>query len=209
MEARIAESNARLEEERNRLAALMSELSEGVLVCNTEGRILLYNEQARALFTPVGPGAVAAQSPVGSRAFGVRVPRPRPGHARPRQDPVQPRPRARHAVTLFLTTSAAGGLVRVRLAPFLAIEGSIGGMVLTLEDVTAAFGQEAQRRSLLQALATRVRQPAANVRAAGREPLLVPRDDEAERARFTEIIAAESRGLSETIDEALRATPTR
>ena len=32
MDARVAESSARLEEERNRLAALMSELSEGVLV---------------------------------------------------------------------------------------------------------------------------------------------------------------------------------
>ena len=34
---RARESGARLEEERNRLAALMSELAEGVLVCNAEG----------------------------------------------------------------------------------------------------------------------------------------------------------------------------
>ena len=205
MEARIAESNARLEEERNRLAALMSELSEGVLVCNAEGRILLYNEQARALFTPAAPGPVAAQSPVGlgRSVFGF-LDRDQVTHALDKiqysLDREQGAP-----VTLFLTTSAAGGLVRVRLAPFLATEGRIGGMVLTLEDVTAAFGQEAQRRSLLQALATRVRQPAANVRAAAENLFAFPEMKVEERARFTEIIAAESRGLSETIDAALRA----
>ena len=59
-EARAAEARARLEEERNRLAALMSELSEGVLVCNADGRILLYNEQARALFA--APGAARPRS---------------------------------------------------------------------------------------------------------------------------------------------------
>ena len=43
---RIDEANERLEQERNRLAALMSELSQSVVVCNVEGRILLYNARA-------------------------------------------------------------------------------------------------------------------------------------------------------------------
>lgn len=204
-EARIAFSNARVEEERNRLAALMSELSEGVLVCNPEGRILLYNEHARALFTPALAGAGSSQSPVGlGRSVFAFLDRDQVAHAidkiRYGLDREQPAP-----VTLFLTVSAAGGLVRVRVAPFLSTEGEIAGMVLTLEDVTAAFGQEAQRRSLLQALATGVRQAAANVRAAAENLFAFPEMSEAERARFTEIIATESRGLSETIDAALRA----
>jgi DNA polymerase-3 subunit epsilon len=205
MGTRIAESNARLEEERNRLAALMSELSEGVLLCNSEGRILLYNEHARALFTPTGPGPISQQSPVGlGRSVFAFLDRDQVTHA---LDKIQyGLDREREApVTRFLTTGAAGGLVRVRLAPFLSAEGRIGGMVLTLEDVTAAFGQEAQRRSLLQALATGVRQPAANVRAAAENLFSFPEMKDEERARFTEIIATESRGLSETIDEALRA----
>ena len=59
-EQRARESGAKLEEERNRLAALMSELSEGVLVCNAEGRILLYNEQAKGLFAAGESDASAA-----------------------------------------------------------------------------------------------------------------------------------------------------
>jgi DNA polymerase-3 subunit epsilon len=49
MDTRSAEARARAEEERDRFAALMSELAEGVLVCNADGRILLYNERAAQL----------------------------------------------------------------------------------------------------------------------------------------------------------------
>jgi DNA polymerase-3 subunit epsilon len=204
METRIAESSSRLEEERNRLAALMSELSEGVLLCNAEGRILLYNEQARALFAPSAAGPIASQSPVGlGRSVFAFLDRDQVTHALDKiqygldRDSASP-------VTLFFTTSAAGNLVRIHVAPFLSTERRIAGMVLTCEDVTKAFGQEAQRRSLLQALATRVRQPAANVRAAAENLSSFPDMSDEERARFTDIIAVESRGLSETIDEALR-----
>jgi DNA polymerase-3 subunit epsilon len=160
-DSKIADSNARMEEERNRLAALMSELSEGVLVCNPEGRILLYNEHARALFTP-GSG----QSPVGlGRSVFAFLDRDQVAHA---IDKVQYALDRDHEapVTFFLATSAAGGLVRVRLTPFLSSEHLVAGLVLTCEDVTAAFGRESQRRSVLQALATGARQSAANMRAA-------------------------------------------
>ncbi|MDX2495351.1 MAG: hypothetical protein QNK27_10350, partial [Desulfuromusa sp.] len=43
---KIAVSQTALDEERTRLAALMSELPHGVIVCNTDGQILLYNQQA-------------------------------------------------------------------------------------------------------------------------------------------------------------------
>src|SRR5574341_1897006 len=66
MEAKIAESGARLEEERHRLAALMSDLSQAVLLCNAEGRVLLYNEQARALFS-----GAAAPLGLGRSVFGL------------------------------------------------------------------------------------------------------------------------------------------
>jgi len=58
VEARIGEVNASLAREKSHLAALMSELAQSVVVCNTDGCILLYNEQARHLFA--GPAAVSA-----------------------------------------------------------------------------------------------------------------------------------------------------
>jgi DNA polymerase-3 subunit epsilon len=204
VDARVAESQARLEEERNRLAALMSELSEGVLVCNEQGRILLYNERARALFAPAAEGPLEPQSPVGlGRPIFAFLDRDQVAHALEKIEHGLDR-EARSPVTMFFTSSVQGDLVRVRVAPFLATDATVAGLVLTCEDVTHAFGQESKRRSLLEALATRVRQPAANVRAAAENLIAYPDMSEAERARFAEIIAVESRGLSETIDESLR-----
>ncbi|MCC6531951.1 MAG: 3'-5' exonuclease [Burkholderiales bacterium] len=52
VDARVAEARAALESEKNRLAVLMSELAQSVLVCDPNGTIVLYNEQARRLFSP-------------------------------------------------------------------------------------------------------------------------------------------------------------
>ena len=48
----IKNANAKLEEERTRLVALMSELPSGVIVCNMNGQILLYNRQAQNILYP-------------------------------------------------------------------------------------------------------------------------------------------------------------
>jgi DNA polymerase-3 subunit epsilon len=155
------------------------------------------------LFTPTAQGS--GQSPVGlGRSVFAFLDRDQVVHA---IDKIQyALDRERDApVTFFLATSVSGGLVRVRLAPFLSSERLVAGLVLTLEDVTAAFGREAQRRSVLQALATGARQSSANVRAAAENLAGFPDMDDSQRARFTEIVAAESRGLSDTIDAALLA----
>src|SRR4051794_28453225 len=52
--AKIGEAQASTAAEKNRLAALMSELSQSVIVCNLDGRILLYNNRARLLFHTPG-----------------------------------------------------------------------------------------------------------------------------------------------------------
>jgi DNA polymerase-3 subunit epsilon len=203
MEARIAESSSRLEEERNRLAALMSELSEGVLVCNEQGRILLYNERARQLFAPPAEGPLAQQSPVGlGRPVFAFLDRHQVAHAIEQLRDGMARG-AWTPVTMFFA-GATDDLVRVRFAPIVSAEGGMAGLVLTCEDVTRALGQESSRRSLLQALATGVRQPAANVRAAAENLTAFPDMGEADRARFAGIIAVESRNLSDTLDAALR-----
>jgi len=189
-EARARESGARLEEERNRLAALMSELAEGVLVCNAEGRILLYNERARQLFS--GDEGLLG---LGRSLFGL-IDREQVAHAR---DKLQ----GGSQLARFVTATRAGRLLRVQAAP-VAGEGAIAGMVLTLEDVTGVLDREQQRLRLLQALTSGVRSAVANLRAAAENLASYPDMEAERRARFIHIVAAESGLLSQSIDQALR-----
>src|SRR2546425_6386950 len=196
MEAKIAESGSRLEEERNRLAALMSDLSEAVLLCNAEGRILLYNEQARELFS-------SARAPLGlgRSVFGL-LEREEIAHALDKLQYALEQG-VESPSTRFITAVATRGLVRVQMAPFLAAVGRVGGIVLAVEDVTRFVGQELQRRHLLQALAAGVRAPTANIRATAENMVSFPEMDAAQREHFAQIIAEESLALSRTINEAL------
>jgi DNA polymerase-3 subunit epsilon len=201
-ELRAREAGAKLEEERNRLAALMSELSEGVLVCNAEGRILLYNERARALFAAGEAGASAALVGLGRSVFAL-IDRDQIGHAMEKLERLR-QPGAAPPSTRFVIATAAGRLLKVRAAPFVDAGGAVAGIVLALEDVTGLLDQEAARRGLLQALAAGVRAPAANIRAAAENLANYPDMDAARRSQFVQIVAGESQSLSRQLDAALR-----
>jgi DNA polymerase-3 subunit epsilon len=198
---RARESRARLEEERNRLAALMSELSEGVLVCNTEGRILLYNEQARALFAAADDPASAGLVGLG-RSMLALLDRDQFAHAleKLQQSLAGGAPQS----SRFVAPAPSGRLLRIDAAPFFKAEGEMAGLVLTLADVTGLLDREAQHLSLLQTLAAGVRAPVANVRAAAENLAGFPDMDAAQRDRFVRIIASESQTLSLAIEAALR-----
>ena len=117
-----------------------------------KGRILLYNERARQLFS--GDEALLG---LGRSLFGL-IDREQVAHAR---DKLQ----GGSALARFVTATPAGRLLKVQAAP-VAGEAAIAGMVLTLEDVTGVLDREQQRLRLLHALTSSVRSPAANLRAA-------------------------------------------
>lgn len=202
--ARVAASGERLEEERNRLAALMSELAEGVLLCNAEGSILLYNERAKALFGATATQVHGArQGLVGlGRSVFALLDRDQVVHA---LDKLQASldQGVELPDTRFVANAVTGAQVRVQMAPFLSAQGRIAGMVLTLEDVTELVGRESQSRALLQVLAAGMRAPVASLRAAAENLVAFPEMSESRRGQFTEIVAAESRRVSTMINDAL------
>jgi len=201
-EARAAEARSRLEEERNRLAALMSELTQGVLVCNADGTILLYNERAHALFGEAENASPQALVGLGRSLFAL-VDRRQIAHAAQRLSRSLKRgerlPSAR-----FVAATPGGRLLNAQVAPILNAEARLSGMVLTLEDVTDLLERESQRRSLLQTIAASVRAPTANIRAVAENLAAFPEIDPQRRAQFIDIIASESRELSARINDALR-----
>lgn len=200
VQARIAEANAHLAQEKNRLAALMSELVQSVLVCNTEGRILLYNarasrllEQAGGADVPVGLGrsifGILDRSPI-IHALGQLVHRLEQG---------KPQPVAR-----FVTTRG-GRLLRAQMAPVLDQQGAISGFVLLLEDITRTVEDTSRRDQLLQQLTEGSRAALANLRAAAETLQQYPDMDARRRERFLAVIADESGDLSRQLEDALAA----
>jgi len=190
VEGQIAAARADLEQERNRLAALMSELTLAVLVCNVEGRILLYNAAARQLLDrPVGLVGL------GRSVFGI-VDRSLIAHA---LACVRDGSAASHPAM----TARGDKLLRVQIAPVAAEGGELAGFVLTLDDTTRRAEISERRDALLRALTEGTRASLASIRAAVESMLDYPEMESEQRRRFVEIIREEATGLGAQVERAM------
>lgn len=206
VEQRVADARAVLEEEKNRLAALISELAQGVLVCNIEGQILLYNNRARQILAsaPDAPAAPGACGLVGlGRSIFSLIERPLMVHA---LDNIHEKlaQQREHAVSRFVTTTPSGQLVRVLMVPALGQDATITGFVLTLDDVTKSVEQLSRRDLLLESLTEGSRASLANIRAAVETLLSFPDMNSEQQMRFVEVIGNETGVLSGRIEQTLR-----
>ncbi len=158
VDQKIRSARADLTEERNRLAALMSELPGGVLVCNTDGQILLYNQQAQQLLRPPGQDAFSEPQPggligLGRSVFGILDRDPIVHGLEILQQAVekgQAKP-----VSGFMTALHGGRCLRVSMAPVFSTHEErreITGFVLTLEDMTLQIEADTRRDMLIQCL---------------------------------------------------------
>jgi len=181
----VAAARADVEQERNRLAALMAELTVAVLVCSPGGRILLYNSAARDLL---------ADDPVlglGRSVFGI-VDRGLVTHALDRL--------ADGTVAAHVSTVLRGGrLLQVRLAAVRDDGADVTGLVLTLED-TRDLQDRRRHDALLRALTESTRAAVAGIRAAVETLLDYPDMDPQERQQFLTIVGEESRRLGTDVE---------
>jgi DNA polymerase-3 subunit epsilon len=212
VEEKVKEAKASVEAEKNRLAALMSELSQSVVVCNLDGRILLYNNRARLQFQGLGEGMQSSSRRaligLGRSIFAI-LDRNLITHA---LDNIQRRLRqgSMPPVTNFVTTSQADQLIRVQMAPVLGTppteagkeegERLLSGYVLILDNITRSFEVESQRDQVLQSLTEGSRASLANIRAAVENLLDYPDMETGERDRFVSIIRDEVGVMGQRLD---------
>lgn len=217
---RIEGARADMEEEKNRLAALMSELTQGVVVCNTEGRILLYNSRAKHLLSEAPFSTTGGNGPeeaTSSKADGPARSSPAGGliglgrsifsvidrdlilHG---LQNLQHLLQAQEAtlISQFVTTAPGNHLIRIQMAPVLDREQAITGYVLTLEDMTRAIEFGGRRDALLQSLMETTRSSLGSIRAAIENILEFPEMAAERRARFSTIIRDEAVTLSRRLD---------
>jgi DNA polymerase-3 subunit epsilon len=191
VEEQIAAARASLEEERNRLAALMAELGAAVLVCNDEGRILLYNAAAKSV---LGDDAAVG---LGRSVFGI-VDRDLLAHA---MDRIEDSPGDDGVVPHVSTTLRGEQLLQVQVAPARGPDGSVTGYVLLLEDLTERVGRSARRDELLRELTESTRSSLGSIQAAIENVLDYPDMDAADRQQFLGIVREECARLGRRVQE--------
>ncbi len=205
IEARIRAANAAAEADRNRFAVLMAELAQGVIVCNMDGRVLLYNRRARALFAGEAGQGMAALG-LGRSIYGI-FDRHLIAYALENFDA------RRNTHRHFVAVTASGRLLRVLVAPIPEAgaaaadgpaAGGFSGYMTMIEDMTEAFDSESKRDQLLQDLTESSRGPVGNLRAAA-EMLYDYGDMSAEeQQRFLAVVRDEAAGLATRVEAAAR-----
>lgn len=215
MDTKVQEASRGIEQEKSRLAALMSELTQSVVVCNLDGRILLYNSRARMQFRALSksPGLADGAELIGlGRSIYTVFDRKLVGHA---LDSVQQRLRrgAAHPSSQFVTTTRAGQLLRVQMAP-VRLAGAqeepgraplLSGFVLMLDNITKEFEEESAREQLLLGLTEGSRASLANIQAAV-EMLDYPDIEPALRERFLSVVREEVLTMGERIQALVNDT---
>jgi len=168
----IARSKAQIKEERNRLAALMSELPHAVVVCNSDGQILLYNPKAKTLFTPKVNNDYEGQQPQGLIGLGRSV------FSLLDRDPLTHALELLHKalsrgqstpISSFMMSLHGGIYLRVNMAPVLAErEGTeqMTGFVLTLEDMTNQIADDTRRDALIRTLTDDLQEALGAIRSS-------------------------------------------
>jgi DNA polymerase-3 subunit epsilon len=204
----VAQASRSVQQEKNRLAALMSELTQSVVVCNLDGRILLYNQRARVQFRffSQAPGLVDGSGLIGiGRSIYAVFDRQLVAHALENIHRRLVRGAA-SVSTQFVTTTPSGQLLRVQIAPVRPGEtdasnvDAFSGFVLMLDNVTHNFQQETLRDQLLHGLTEGSRSSLANMQAA-LDMLGLPDLETPMRERFMGVIGEELAAMSARVTD--------
>jgi DNA polymerase-3 subunit epsilon len=187
----VEEAAGKVALERDQLGTLMAELNQSVIVCNPDGRILLYNGRARALFRQLSraPDTAGGAELVGlGRSIHAVIDKALIAHALEAVERRLARGEAA-ASSRFVTNTPAGHLLQVSLAP-VRTEERLGGYVLLLDDITDDYAAQSRRDQRLAGLTEATRASLASMQAA-LDMLDYPDLEPPERERFQAVVRDE------------------
>lgn len=152
----VEAATGKAEEHSSRIAAILHEIHQGILVCNLKHQVVLYNQQALALLH------VAGQVGLGRSLFGM-VAREPVLHT---FDMLLHRPMVGDRAAPFLAGTSDGKTLLQGRMSLIQARGEVSGYVLTFSDVTDQVNALARRESLLRELIEGVRAPLTRLRSA-------------------------------------------
>jgi DNA polymerase-3 subunit epsilon len=193
----IASATADVEEQKNRLAAILLDLSEGVIVCDLAHRVRLYNQMAvRILDQPESLG-------LGRPLFGFLTREP-VLHAleriTERLEGGPPREVDGATESFVCATADSQLLLEARMSLILDASDAATGYVLSLNDVGEDVEELAKRDAMLRSVTEDWRAAIANLRVAAETLQANPDLGPEERAGFEEVIGKEAEALSDRLE---------
>ena len=211
IEGRVNTARAQSEEEKSILAAIMSELPEGVIVCNPEGQILLYNNRAKLLLSPTGIDSADTHMRyigLGRSIYEVfnenliRHTIDQLTNKLKREEP--------DVVSYFVSPGAEETLLRVEAVPVLTHTRQYSGFILILYDITQQLESQSHLNLRLQSFTRGIRASFAGIRSAIETILAYPEMDATRLDTLKQIIHKESLNIGDILerDPTLSASAT-
>jgi DNA polymerase III subunit epsilon len=191
-------ATASMDEQKAWLETILQGLTEGVLVCNRQHRIMLYNQ---SLLSTLGrPERVG----LGRSVFDLlsRAPLQHTLDRLERRHHSEEQAGGNGRSTGFVCSTQDGqNILHGRMALMLDRAGEISGYLITLTDISDDIALLGSGEAVRYTLTRELRGTVANLRAAAENLTQFPDMDSAQRANFTRIVLSESTTLSTTIDQ--------
>jgi len=192
----MAVGSREAEEQKSRLEIVLREISEGVLVCDTAGRILLYNPAALRLL-PNRDGLGLGRS---IYELWTRAPIENTLEFLRYRQQGNDAPHSFDSDAEFVCATVdkkATLLCRMSLLP--ATSELKSAFVITFRDITSQIEQANSEYPLIRSSAQKLRQPLANLRAAAENITHFTDMEPAQRNAFQQVIVSESETLSQRL----------
>ncbi len=215
IESRVKEAIVDSEDEKKVLAAVMSQLPHGIVICDTDGQIILFNRTARKYFSErKGERGASAENGGNGKYIGLGryifniIDKPVVTHAMDvvveRLDIAKENPS-----TSFITFGGQGKMLRVEMVPILDHKKELNGFTFIATDISRRVAAENKINFLLQQLTTGARSSMAGIRAAVEAILEFEKMEEQQKKKFLDIIHSETLSLSQVIEMTDREMPDR
>jgi DNA polymerase-3 subunit epsilon len=207
----VQQAKAESEQEKNTLAAIVAELPEGVMICNPEGRILLYNNRAKFLLTgsrpdpdkdaETGSHGTSRYIGLGRSVFGI-IDKNLLGHV---LDQIADKLRQNdpEAVSSFVAPGTGDRLLRVEAVPILKPGKQFTGLILILYDITRQLQTDSDLNLALQAVTRGFRASLAGIRSAIETIIEFPGMDVQQLEELKKIIHRESVSMGDLLESNL------
>jgi DNA polymerase-3 subunit epsilon len=183
----LKSATGKAEENANRLAAILNDLHEGVVVCNLRHQIVLYNSVAMDMLAGIGPVGLG-------RSLFETVTREAVAHM---LEVLTHRPEMGSRGTPFLASATDGAtLLQARKSLIRGGDGEASGYVITLVDASPQVAALSRRDALLREVAEGLQSPLIRLRVAAGNPTIVERESANIEAAIKRVTEGYQRALS-------------